>query len=49
LLWEEYRQANPDGYHYSRFCDLYQRWRRKQISCCGRSIRPVKSCSGKGE
>src|SRR5689334_16586870 len=20
LLWEEYRQANPDGYRYSRFC-----------------------------
>ena len=30
LLWEEYRQANPDGYQYSRFCELYQRWRRKQ-------------------
>jgi transposase/ankyrin repeat protein len=30
LLWEEYRQANPDGYKYSRFCELYQRWRRKQ-------------------
>ena len=31
LLWEEYRRANPDGYQYSRFCDLYQRWRRKQV------------------
>ena len=30
LLWEEYRQANPDGYRYSRFCELYQRWRREQ-------------------
>ena len=30
LLWEEYRQAQPDGYRYSRFCELYQRWRRKQ-------------------
>ena len=29
LLWEEYRQANPDGYHYSRYCYLYQRWRSK--------------------
>ena len=27
LLWEEYRAANPDGYRYSRFCSLYQRWR----------------------
>ena len=30
LLWEEYRRANPDGYRYSRFCELYQCWRRKQ-------------------
>ena len=30
LAWEEYRQANPDGYRYSRFCELYGRWRRKQ-------------------
>src|SRR5260370_1721350 len=29
LLWEEYQQANPDGYRYSRFCELYQRWRSK--------------------
>ena len=29
LLWEEYREANPDGYGYSRFCELYQRWRKK--------------------
>jgi transposase len=30
LVWEEYRAQNPEGYHYSRFCELYQRWRRKQ-------------------
>jgi transposase len=29
LLWDEYRQANPEGYRYSRFCYLYQRWRSK--------------------
>ena len=29
LVWEEYRDANPDGYRHSRFCELYQRWRRK--------------------
>jgi transposase len=29
LLWQEYRDANPDGYRYSRFCELYQRWRKK--------------------
>lgn len=24
LLWREYREAHPDGYGYSRFCDLYR-------------------------
>ncbi len=24
LLWEEYRAQHPDGYGYSRFCDLYR-------------------------
>jgi transposase len=22
LVWQEYHEANPDGYGYSRFCDL---------------------------
>lgn len=26
LLWEEYRVIHPDGYGYSRFCELYRRW-----------------------
>ena len=26
LLWEEYREVHPDGYGYSRFCELYARW-----------------------
>ena len=30
LVWEEYRAQHPDGYRYSRFCELFQRWRRKQ-------------------
>jgi transposase len=30
LAWEEYREKNPEGYRYSRFCELYQQWRRKQ-------------------
>lgn len=30
LLWEEYREKNPDGYRYSRFCDLYRGWQRQQ-------------------
>jgi transposase len=26
LLWEEYRSVHPDGYGYSRYCELYRRW-----------------------
>ena len=28
LLWYEYKHDNPDGYQYSYFCELYQRWRK---------------------
>jgi transposase len=27
LLWLEYREAHPDGYGYSQFCNLYRSWR----------------------
>jgi transposase len=30
LVWEEYRESQPDGYGYSRFCELYQLWHRHQ-------------------
>lgn len=29
VLWEEYRQAHPEGYGYSRFCDLYRGFERR--------------------
>ncbi len=28
-LWVEYAKANPGAYRYSRFCELYQRWKKK--------------------
>jgi transposase len=28
LLWQEYRALHPDGYGYSRFCDLYRDFRK---------------------
>ena len=31
LLWQEYRAEHPDGYGYSRYCDLYCAW-KKQVS-----------------
>lgn len=29
LLWYEYKQAHPDGLHYSQFCQRYREWRGK--------------------
>lgn len=29
VLWEEYRAAHPDGYGYSRFCDLFREFERR--------------------
>jgi transposase len=29
LLWEEYRENHPDGYGYSRFCDLFREFERR--------------------
>lgn len=29
LVWQEVRESNPEGYAYSRFCDLYRRWLKK--------------------
>lgn len=33
LLWQEYQEAQPRGYRYSRFCELYRQWcRRSDLS-----------------
>ena len=29
LLWFEYKEANPDGYQYSQFCNRYRQWRQR--------------------
>jgi transposase len=29
LLWEEYKQNNPEGYQYSQFAEYYRRWKNK--------------------
>jgi len=28
LLWQEYKEAQPNGYQYSQFCEIYQEWAR---------------------
>jgi len=39
LLWHEYKQANPDGYQYSRFCYHYQQWVKKLDLCLRQEYR----------
>ena len=41
LLWEEYREANPKGYAYSQFCEIYRRWAQKLKP----SMRQVRKCA----
>ena len=30
LVWQERRESDPEGYGYSRFCDLYRQWLNKR-------------------
>ena len=45
LLWEEYRAGQPEGYGYSRFCDLYAAWRGHLSPTMRQSHPPVSGCS----
>ncbi len=40
LIWEEHRAVHPGSYGYSRFCDLYQDWRKRlsPTSCRRRAL-----------
>jgi transposase len=44
LLWEEYRAGHPDGYGYSRFCELFQEYsatvdpRMRQVHKAGEKL-----------
>lgn len=32
-LWQEYMAQHPDGFLYSRFCELYREWQKTQDYC----------------
>jgi transposase len=36
-LWQEYKEAIPNGYQYSRYCDLYRLWLGKRDYCMRQS------------
>jgi transposase len=40
LLWEEYRAADPGGYQYSRWCELYRAWEAR-LSPTMRQVHPA--------
>lgn len=29
LLWQEYKERDPEGYQYSQYCELFRQWRKK--------------------
>ena len=39
LLWHEYKEANPDGYQYSQFCEIYRQWTQKLDVCLRQEYR----------
>jgi transposase len=39
LLWQEYKELNPDGYQYSQFCQLYRQWVQKLDVCLRQEYR----------
>ena len=39
LLWEEYKQAHPEGYQYSQFCEHYKRWAKTLDVCLRQEYR----------
>jgi len=40
LLWQEYRAGAPEGYGYSRFCELYEAW-ESRLSPTMRQVHPA--------
>lgn len=53
ILWEEYRAVHPDGYGFSRFCDLFRGFERRltptmrQVHIAGDKVfvvYPARSC-----
>jgi transposase len=40
LLWQEYRAGAPEGYGYSRFCELYDEWEGR-LSPTMRQVHPA--------
>ena len=40
LVWQEYKAAQPGGYQYSQFCELYHKWSRPLLATMRQAHRP---------
>jgi transposase len=45
IVWDEYIAANPGGYSYSRFCELYRGFEAKLSPRCGKRTSPASGSS----
>jgi transposase len=45
-LWIEYKEAHPDGYQYTQFCEYYWRWQKKLDYCMRQLLVPDNLKSG---
>ena len=46
LLWQEYREAHPEGYGYTQFCEHYRPLGETAApDACARSTGPGSGCS----
>ena len=44
-LWEEYRESEPEGYGYSRFCDLFRCSSGTCLRSCASTMSRATRCS----
>ena len=44
LLWQEYKEREPDGFQYSWFCDCYRAWLGRQDLVMRQHHRPGEQC-----
>jgi transposase len=45
ILWDEYVAGAPEGYRYSRFCELYRLWEGKLSVTMRQTHMAATSCS----
>ncbi len=45
MLWDEYIERCPEGYRYSRFCELYRGFESKLSPTMRQTHAPASGCS----